>query len=64
MIYEIEDKDCSEAAKEFALCVSAIYQDNESPGILQFKEEMKILFNDHDMFKPKNKSAKILYLFK
>ena len=64
MIDEIEDKDCKQASKEFALCVSAIYQDNQSPGILQFKEEMKILFNDQNMFKPKNKSAKILYLFK
>tara|TARA_R110000850_G_scaffold52004_1_gene126093 strand:- start:21 stop:215 length:195 start_codon:yes stop_codon:yes gene_type:complete len=63
MTYEIKDKDCNQAAKEFSQSLCVYDKSINSAEFLQFKEDMKVLFHDQEMFEDHKKSAKILYLF-
>tara|TARA_R110002153_G_C13332612_1_gene498595 strand:+ start:18128 stop:18307 length:180 start_codon:yes stop_codon:yes gene_type:complete len=50
MDYEIEDKSSDQALKEFAQWVARCGKGSTGPNFLKFKEDMRELFNDTEMF--------------
>ena len=50
MDYEIEDKSSSQAVKDFAQWVARSGKGSTGSNFLKFKEDMRELFNDPDMF--------------